>query len=114
MPTVLLMEDQEDLRDYFAYELMRGGWLCLIAADSTEALRLYRDHPVDALVVDLTLKGSPMSGAALVRECLALRPCVVVITSGTVDDGSVACALWIQKPFVVRAAVGRIRGLLPN
>jgi DNA-binding response OmpR family regulator len=105
-PTVLVVDDEEDLRDIMRRMLERRGFATLVAGDSERAIALCRDHPgvIDVLVTDLGLPG--VSGGDLARDAAGLRPAMgVVYISGLPKDIAVAKgligddALLVKKPF---------------
>jgi len=104
--TVLVVDDEEDLRDIMSRILTRGGFAPLTAADVGPAIEVCREHPgtIDILVTDLTLPGG--SGTELSRLALEMRPQMRVIfisglpqemaeAEGLIPPGSVL----IKKPF---------------
>jgi CheY-like chemotaxis protein len=105
-PTVLVVDDEEDLRDIMRRMLERRGFATLVAADSEAALATCRDHAgdIDVLVTDLGLPGA--SGGELSRAATALRPAMgvvyisglpkdIAVTKGLIGDD----ALLVKKPF---------------
>ena len=58
-PTVLVVDDEEDLRDIMRRMLERRGFTTLVAGDSKQAIAVCREHPgdIDILVTDLGLPG---------------------------------------------------------
>jgi DNA-binding response OmpR family regulator len=105
-PTVLVVDDEEDLRDIMRRMLERRGFATLVAGDSEQAIALCRDHPgvIDVLVTDLGLPG--VSGGDLARNAAGLRPGMgVIYISGLPKDIAVAKgligvdALLVKKPF---------------
>jgi DNA-binding response OmpR family regulator len=105
-PTVLVVDDEEDLRDIIRRMLERKGFDILVAADFSSAIALCRDHEgvIDVLLTDLGLPGD--SGGELARAAVALRPKLgVVYISGLPKDIAVSKglippdALLVKKPF---------------
>src|SRR3954454_24868290 len=105
-PTVLVVDDEEDLRDIMRRMLKRRGFAALVAGDSDEAVAICREHPgvIDVLLTDLSLPGT--SGGDLARHATGLRPELgVVYISGLPKDIAVAKgligpdALLVPKPF---------------
>ncbi|MEU8815796.1 MULTISPECIES: response regulator [unclassified Actinoplanes] len=118
-PTVLVVDDEEDLRDIMRRMLERRGFDTLIAGDSTQAIEACRQHPgdIDILITDLGLPG--VSGGELSRSATELRPEMrVVYISGlpkeiAVADGLIAeDALLVKKPFSSEALVETLRSVL--
>src|SRR5260221_7233840 len=72
--TVLVVEDEEVVRQLVCTVLSDVGYKVLCAASPSEALRLVREHAdkIDLLVTDMVMP--EMHGPALAREILSLRP----------------------------------------
>ncbi|GAA2654222.1 response regulator [Paractinoplanes durhamensis] len=118
-PTVLVVDDEEDLRDIMRRMLDRRGFSTLIAGDAHQAIAVCRDHPgeIDILVTDLGLPG--VSGGEMARTATELRPTMrVVYISGlpkemAVADGSIgADALLVKKPFSTELLIEALRSVL--
>jgi DNA-binding response OmpR family regulator len=118
-PTVLVVDDEEDLRDIMRRMLERRGFTALTAGDSRQAIEVCREHPgtIDVLVTDLGLPG--VSGGELSRTASELRPSMQVIyISGlpreiAVADGLIAeDALLVKKPFTTEGLIEALRSVL--
>jgi DNA-binding response OmpR family regulator len=118
-PTVLVVDDEEDLRDIMRRMLERRGFDTLVAGDSTQAIAACRAHEgeIDVLVTDLGLPG--VSGGELSRTAAALRPEMgVVYVSGLPKDIAVSKgligsdAVLVKKPFSADVLVGTLRTVL--
>ena len=118
-PTVLVVDDEEDLRDIMQRMLERRGFSTLIAGDSQKALAVCREHPgdIDILVTDLGLPG--VSGGELSRSATELRPAMrVVYISGLPKEMAVADgliepdALLVKKPFSTELLIDALRSVL--
>src|SRR4029079_19428206 len=85
--TVLVVDDEEDLRDIMRRMLERRGFATLVAGDPEQAVTVCQEHPgtIDVLVTDLGLRG--VSGGEMARSCTQLRPDMgVVYISGLPKD----------------------------
>lgn len=115
-PTVLVVDDEEDLRDIMQRMLERRGFDTLVAGDPEQALATCRDHAgdIDVLVTDLGLPGA--SGADLSRAAVALRPEMgvvyisglpkdIAVTKGLIGDD----ALLVKKPFTSDLLIEALR-----
>lgn len=120
-PTVLVVDDEEDLRDIMRRMLERRGFSTLVAGDPEQALGVCRDHPgtLDVLVTDLGLPG--VSGGELARTATGLRPGMgVVYISGLPKDIAVAKgliaedALLVKKPFTADLLTEALRKILDS
>lgn len=89
-PSVLLAEDDDQLRAVFRRVLDAAGFRVLEAGSGAEALRIARKWPdgVDVLVTDVEMPG--MSGPELAASLLADRPALPVIyvtgNPGSISD----------------------------
>jgi DNA-binding response OmpR family regulator len=118
-PTVLVVDDEEDLREAMRRMLERRGFATLTAADPAEAEAVCRDHggTIDLLLTDLTLPGA--SGGELAKTATSMRPELrVLFVSGlpkevAVGQGLVAEeAAVVQKPFTSDRLAEAVRRVL--
>jgi CheY-like chemotaxis protein len=117
--TVLVCEDDADVRDFTVEVLGELGYRILQAEDGPEALALLAaEERVDLLFTDVVLP-SGMTGAVLAREAQALRPSLKVLFTtgyarnaidhqGRLDPG----VELITKPFSYADLAARVRDLL--
>lgn len=52
---ILLVEDEENLRELLKYQLENAGYHVITANDGIEALNLARKHKIDLIILDLML-----------------------------------------------------------
>jgi PAS domain S-box-containing protein len=117
--TVLLIDDEEDVRSVTADMLERLGCSVLLAGDGLEGVEVFRAHAkaIDAVILDLTLPR--MSGERAFQEIRSIRPDACVILMSGYDDEKatrrlkkVGLAGFLRKPFSVadlRSTMGRAR-----
>ncbi len=118
--TVLVCEDDEEVRAYSAEVLRELGYRVLEAADGPAALALLRNKgtKIDLLFTDVVLPGG-MTGAMLAKEAAELRPGLktlfttgyarnAIVHQGRLDQG----VQLITKPFSYADLATRIRDLL--
>lgn len=117
MFTILVVEDNADMRELFCTVLSEGGYRCLPATDGQNALDIMEREYVDLVVADLMMP--VMDGYELTR---ALRdaqpelPILLVTAKDQFDDmqrGFRAGADdYMVKPINVRELVLRVEALL--
>ena len=106
--TVLLVEDEDQVRDFIRLTLEDMGMRVICAADGTEALSAYDEHggAFDLLVTDLVM--SRLGGAAVARTLRGRNPDLpTVLMSGyqpekeTLDDllGEGRRIVFLRKPI---------------
>lgn len=113
--TVLLVEDDPDVRTCVGEVLRIGGFAVLEAADGEEALRIEETtlRPIEILVTDINMPG--INGLELARRVRALRPAIgVVYMSGAPADvvaawDLLAGTVFLPKPFGGDVLVERVR-----
>ena len=80
-PSVLCVDDSEDILLICRTVLESGGYQVLTAANGPEALRLLHEHSVDAAVIDSVMPG--MCGADLAREIKRVANVPVIMFSSS-------------------------------
>jgi PAS domain S-box-containing protein len=116
--TVLLVEDQSELRRLAASVLRGQGYRVLEAGSGAEALSLYEScgQTFDLLLSDMVMPG--MSGPELAREFSRRSPRAKVLLMsgysqeplGVGSDGAVNA--YLPKPFSPQALVAKVRDCL--
>jgi PAS domain S-box-containing protein len=89
--TVLVAEDQEDVRRVVVAQLASLGYRTIEAEDGASALAmLTSDARIDLLLTDMVMPGSPQGPELAARAC-ALRPGIpVILMTGYPSDGALA------------------------
>jgi len=117
--TVLLVEDEPQVRTLTRTMLTSRGYHVLEAASASDALKLIaeQDQPIDLLLTDIVMPG--MNGADLAREAAGARPSIrVLFMSGYTEGGVIDRGVldsetpFIQKPFTLGALDRKIREVL--
>jgi two-component system cell cycle sensor histidine kinase/response regulator CckA len=117
--TVLLVEDEDDVRKLTRAILDSYGYHVLAAADGSEALTFARDHPgeIHLLLTDVILRG--MNGKDLSERVRILRPNIkILFTSGhSADIISRRGVLeqdvaYLPKPFSPDSLAAKLRDVL--
>ncbi|MFI5289883.1 MAG: PAS domain S-box protein [Polyangia bacterium] len=117
--TILLVEDDADVRGFIHEVLTRQGYEVLTAGDGPAALKLAAEHPraIHLLLTDVIMPR--MTGSEVSARMAALRPGVPVLyISGYPGDtitrqGGLGPNLpFVQKPFSVAELADRVRTLI--
>jgi CheY-like chemotaxis protein len=117
--TILVVEDDEDVRAYLVETLRRLNYQVLRAAEATAALEFLqqRDLRIDLLLTDVVMPG--INGRELARRAEALRPGLkvlyvtgysrnAIVHQGRLDPG----VELMQKPITQETLARRVRDLL--
>ena len=112
--TIMVVEDDEDLRRLFRTALALSGYDVVEAGDGLEALLRIDHSPPDLVILDLLLPG--LSGISVHQEIAAQAVTrqipVVVITGSTVDPADLDVACFLRKPVSPDQLVQTVRTCL--
>lgn len=98
--TVLVVDDEEDIRILVRRALEREGYSVVVAADGAEALDIARAQPLDVVVLDLLMPG--MDGPAVLGELRRIaEDAPVIILTGYPDGELMARALEFSPVTLV-------------
>jgi signal transduction histidine kinase len=119
--TILLVEDQEQVRVIVHAILGKHGYRVLAAENAGEALLLCERHaePIHLLLTDVVMPH--MSGPELARRLLASRPDMKILCmSGYTDDSIIRHGLveadfaYLQKPVTPASLARKVREVLDS
>ena len=117
--TVLLVEDDDALRELGREMLQAYGYTVLLAADGAAALELAQNHPDPILLLMTDIMMPRMGGIELAERLSTQRPELKILyTSGYNDGGSslerLAGARYVQKPYAMEDLARIVRELLDS
>ena len=113
--TVLVIDDEEEIRDVVDAVLGSRGINVLSAENGRQGVEIFQENAdhIDAVLLDMNMPG--MSGEAVFRALLALRPDVKVILSTGYSEQEAAShfsdaplAGFVHKPYTATALVDKI------
>lgn len=116
--SVLIVEDDPEIRDLLAHYLRKEGFSPLLAADGESGLHAARSGKPDLVLLDILLPG--MDGLEVLRkirsdEATARVPVIMLTAKGDETDRVVGLELgaddYIPKPFSPREVVARIKAV---
>ena len=116
MPTILLVEDAEDLARVIRREMEDAGYRVLLAADGATGLQTFRSHAPDLVILDWMLP--KVDGLTVLREIRADSPVPVLMLTARKEEADRVIGLevgaddYLTKPFSMRELVARVRALL--
>ena len=113
---ILVADDEERMRRLVGDILRKAGFNILEAADGRQALQLFRDQPLDLLILDVMMPG--YDGWAVCREVRknSAVPIIMLTARGEETDELFGFDLgadeYIAKPFSLRILLARVEALL--
>ncbi|HEV3218168.1 MAG TPA: HD domain-containing phosphohydrolase [Candidatus Acidoferrales bacterium] len=118
-PTILLADDDVDVRDMLEYMLRAQGYRVVCAEDGSQALGLIEELRVDLVLMDVVMPGR--SGFSVCREIKAraetrLIPVVLITGLTSLEDRveGIECGAddFINKPLHRDELLARVRSLV--
>lgn len=103
---ILIVDDEENIRNVAEATLVRFGYRTLTAVDGTDALAVYSQHSkkISAVLTDMAMPY--MDGAALIRALRKMDPNITIVAmSGLTNEDTAAelrslrVSAFLTKPF---------------
>jgi CheY-like chemotaxis protein len=110
---ILVMDDEEMIRDAGGGILSHLGYEVEFARDGAEAIEIYKqakesDQPFDVVIIDLTIPGA-MGGKEAIQKLLVIDPEIKAIVSSGYSNGSIITdfkqygfSAILPKPYEVK------------
>jgi two-component system phosphate regulon response regulator PhoB len=117
--TILIADDEPNIRQLVAFTLRRRGYTILEAGDGTSALTLIREQIPDLVILDVMMPG--LTGIAVVQRlaaepATAAIPVILLSAKGQgveIEEGLASGArLYLVKPFSPRELAERVAEVL--
>ncbi len=124
MKTVLVVDDDADIRELITWKLGQAGYSTLVAADGEEGLAAATAGDSEGRAPDLILVDWMMPKMSGIEVCRALRddpatariPLILLTANAQEADVELGFAAgvddYIAKPFSPREMLGRIQAVL--
>lgn len=115
-PTILVVDDEQTLREMLDYNLRREGYRVLTAATGPEAIALAHAERPDLLILDIMLPG--MSGFDVCRLVRKEWNLPILMLSAREEEIDKVLGLelgaddYLTKPFGLRELLARVHALL--
>ncbi len=114
METILVVEDEDNVRAFVRDTLTLKGYTVLDTDDPQQALRIAREHagPVHLLLTDAVMPR--MNGKELAERLEPIRPQMKVLfmSAYTVSEVAASGQSFIAKPFTLDSLAEKVRHVL--
>ena len=116
MPTVLIVDDDQSVRDLLSMYFTKAEFNAITAADGEAALEAVRTQSPDLVILDIMMPGK--DGYEVCREIQASAPTPVIFLTAKDDEVEPIIGLelgaddYITKPFNAREVVARAKAVL--
>ncbi|MFP4144930.1 MAG: response regulator transcription factor [Phycisphaeraceae bacterium] len=118
-PTILIVEDEQDLLELLSYNLSREGYEVATATSGEAGLKLARSTPPDLVLLDLMLPG--IDGLEVCRTLKSrdrTAESAVIMLTARGEEADIVRGLemgaddYLTKPFSPRVLLARIKAVL--
>lgn len=113
---ILIVDDEQPIRDMTRQTLESLGFRTLVAADGGEAVRLFGEHRAEIDIVLTDMMMPVMDGTATILRLREIDPSVrIIVTSGVVAGRELAhmadlgVANFLPKPYTVQSLLKCVR-----
>jgi DNA-binding response OmpR family regulator len=117
--TVLVADDDRDIRDLVAFKLQSAGYTVLTAADGDDALAQVIEHRPDLAVLDVMMPGR--SGRQVLQDVRGrddVGATRVILLTAKAQEADVEAGFslgaddYVVKPFSPRELLSRVQAVL--
>ncbi len=114
--TVMVVEDEQNLRETLTYNLMREGYRVISAGDGRTAIEMARREQPDLLMLDLMLP--QVDGFEVCRTVRREMQAPILILTARDSEVDTVLGLelgaddYVTKPFTLRPLLARVKALL--
>jgi DNA-binding response OmpR family regulator len=119
MTTILVADDDADIRDLVTFKLEQAGYRVVAVGDGVQALDAVRTDVPDLAVLDLMMPGlSGLDVCAEIRRDPASAHLPVIMLTARVQEQDVALGFatgaddYVTKPFSPRELLSRVQAVL--
>jgi two-component system, cell cycle sensor histidine kinase and response regulator CckA len=116
---ILLVEDQEEVRQIAGAALSNNGYRVILAGDATEARRIFSELGGDFALVFIDVVLPDQSGVELAMELKTEKPALkILMSSGYTDDKSQLGVIkkqglpFLPKPYGISALLEKMRAVI--
>jgi len=114
---ILIVDDEEMIRDLLSSALLQEGYNCFQAANVDAAFGILGEHSVDLVISDIMMPGR--SGVDLLRDLKTVDPDIAVLMITGLSDTNTALECihlgaddYITKPFGISRVVLTVKNLI--
>ena len=114
--TILIAEDENDIRNLLKISLAESGYAVVAAKDGKEAWEMMRTHPVDLAILDVMMP--VLDGFNLLRKIREGSTIPVIFLTARTDDMDKILGLglgaddYLSKPFSMAELLARVSAQL--
>ena len=116
MTKILVVEDEQSLREPLVYQLVKEGYDVIEAADGDEAIREFKAHEPDLILLDLMLpKRNGNDVCQTIRQTSNVRIIMLTAKDSPIDKVvglEIGADDYVTKPYETPELFARIKAVL--
>jgi two-component system response regulator RegX3 len=116
MPLVLVVEDEQSLREPLVYLLKKEGYEVVEAVDGTQAIDLFKTANPDLILLDIMLPGISGNDVCLTIRQTSNVPVIMLTAKDSEIDKVVGLEIgaddYVTKPYSARELLARMKAVL--
>ncbi len=101
MKRILVVDDEDHIRDYLTEELTDEGYEVLMATSAPEALKMIEKEDLDLVVLDIRMPG--MTGVEALPRILGLKENLPVILNTAYSQYQQDFMAWAANAYVIKS-----------
>ncbi len=103
MKTILIVDDEENIRILYKEELTDEGYNVILASNGYEALEVLNTQKPDAIILDIKMPG--MDGVTLLKLIKERKEDdIPVIICSAYEEYKQDFSLWASEEYIVKSA----------
>ncbi len=102
MKTILVVDDEDAVRELIAEELTDEGYRVLTVNNARDALKIVEEEPLDLVILDIRMPG--MDGLEVLPRILGLREQVKVILNTAYSVYKESFMSWAADAYIVKSS----------
>lgn len=116
MATILIAEDEKEMREILADCMRRGGHACITAEDGIEAVMALKNHAVDLAILDIMMPH--LDGFSVCRIAREMNSVPILFLTAKSDENDKLKGYeygaddYMTKPFSPKILLAKVNALL--
>ena len=116
MAHILIVEDEENMRNIIAAYMKKSGHICYTAEDGVDALMLLKSNPVDLMILDIMIPHIDGFSVCKVAREMSSMPIIMLTARAEESDKlkGYECGAddYTTKPFSPKVLLAKVNALL--